>query len=150
MKDLYLAFAETLGKFTPAQSKEFAAKRQEVMESTRTILGIEIQLNMAEAILGSPITKHVVKNNGAQTESFTEGFEGGGDPISEDKQLLIKSYMMTCNISEALARTALNLPPSEIAKLGRHVVADWYHFKAGGMSEADCITQAKKGRGHDF
>jgi hypothetical protein len=142
MIDIYAEFSEKLGGLTPKQATEFNSKR-------KTGMTIETQLNVIAEVTGTPVTKRVIpKNNGAQTtESFTEGFEGGGDPVSADKQLLVKSYMLTCQISEADARRSLNLPPLEIAGLGRHVIVDYYMHKSGGMSESDAIATAKKGRG---
>jgi hypothetical protein len=116
---------------------------------------IEAQLNAAEAVLSGKVQeaeaarRYVVKHNGAADNGhlFTEsaGMELSADEVTtlQNTEAQIKSYMLTCNISEADARRVMGLPPVEITKLGRHAVADYTCARAMGLSEADAVVAVK-------
>jgi hypothetical protein len=118
---------------------------------------IEAQLNAAEAVLSGKVQeaeaakRYVVKHNGAADNGhlFTESaMELTADEVTalNNTEAQIKSTMLMSGISEADARRVMGLPPVEIAKLGRHAIADYSAARSMGFSEADAVVMIKQSK----
>lgn len=110
---------------------------------------IEVLVNCAEHVLSGKVeeAQRITKSLGRSDNStlFTESAPEDMTEVAAKNKVAIGSY--TCmGISEAHARKILNLAPAEIEALGRHAVADYLVAKGCGISEADAVRLAKKGR----
>jgi hypothetical protein len=83
---------------------------------------------------------------GGRVESMSESVNNIDGESFDLRELQIKTTMMlNPDISEADARRVLDLPPIEVAQLGRRAVAEYTFARKCGISEADATVIAKLG-----
>jgi hypothetical protein len=83
---------------------------------------------------------------GGRVESMSESVNNIDGESFDLRELQIKTTMMlNPDISEADARRVLDLPPIEVAELGRRAVAEYTFARKCGISEADATVIAKLG-----
>jgi len=141
MKSLYQRLGEAVEKLTDA------GKFKEYREASADCTSTESKLNLAEKLLRAPVRESrapITKHNGAGdnggeliTESLQRPCEESGNPL--EKQ--VKSYMLTCNCTEARARQILGLPPKGLT---RAEAAEYLMSIRFGLSEADALRLCKK------
>jgi hypothetical protein len=66
-------------------------------------------------------------------------------PSENPRELQVTTTMLQSNLSEADARRVLDLPPIEVAQLGRRAVAEYTFARKCGISESDATVIAKLG-----
>jgi hypothetical protein len=126
----------------------FRVKRIAAFKENGHPLPIKETLKLAESVLETA-TRYVEKHNGRSDrgETFTEsGWPEyqNLDESADPRERQVKSYMMTCNISEADARKVLGLPSKEVRALSRRQRAEYSTAISCGISEADALRLATK------
>jgi hypothetical protein len=135
---------ECIAKLEKARAyNTFRDKRIAAFKEAGHPLPIKETLQLAESVL-EKATRYVEKHNGrSDNETFTEsGWSEyqNLDESTDPRELQVKNYMLTCNISEADARKVLGLPPKG---LSRKQLAEYLTAVSCGISEADALRLCK-------
>lgn len=136
MKSIETQFAEAMDALRKV------GKQEVFSEKAAKLITIESKLNCAEEVLKS--ARVIRKHNGAADNGheFRESFSGDYvSEVTDPREAQVKSYMLTCNISENDARKVLGLAPKEF---NRRQAAEYQFAKGIGLSEADALRLAKQ------
>jgi hypothetical protein len=115
----------------------FSDKRNAAFKENGGYLPIAKTLELAESVLATA-TRTVTKHNGREDNGWQPIAESASD---DPRELQVKGYMLTCNISEADARKVLGLAPKGLI---RRQACEYQLLKSSGFSEADAERLAKE------